>query len=398
MGVKIKGPDLKTIEKVGLKIESLLKEVPGVKSEAVLADRIVGKPYLEIHLNREKMARFGMTVERVQSIIEMALGGMTITRTVEGRERYPVRIRYQRERRDNIESLGNILVSSPNGAQLPLREIAQIKYTRGPMVIKSEDTFLIGYVLFDKQKGFAETDVVETAQKYLKQKIASGELKIPSGVSYSFAGNYENQVRSQKTLRIVLPIAMAIIFIILYLQFKSFLTTGIIFTGILVAWSGGFLLLWAYSQEWFLNIQLGAINVRELLQIRPTNLSVAVWVGFLALFGIATDDGVVMCTYLDQIFNREKPANKEAIRKSVRQAARRRIRPCLMTSATTLLALLPIFTSTGRGSDIMVPMAIPSFGGMLVVLISVFVVPTLYSLAQEQKLRHRKTKGVPAMQ
>ena len=383
MGVKVKGPDLETIEEVGLQIEKFLKEVPSVEASAVLADRIVGKPYLEIDINREASARYGVHIRKVQDVIEVAIGGRRITTTVEGRERYPVRVRYQRELRDQIEQLGRILVPAADGSQIPIDQLAEIRYLRGPQVIKSEDTFLVGYVIFDKKPGYAEVDVVEDCQRYLVQKQKTGEFDLPSGVSYKFAGSYENQIRAQKRLSVILPLALLIIFLILYFQFKSVLTTLIVFSGIFVAWSGGFQMIWLYSQDWFLNFSVFGVDMRELFQVHPFNLSVAVWVGFLALFGIATDDGVILSTYLNQRFAADKPSTIAGIRQATVEAGKRRIRPCLMTVATTILALIPVLTSTGRGADIMVPMAIPSFGGMTVVLITVFVVPTLYCLVKE---------------
>ncbi|MFT4588932.1 MAG: Cu(I)/Ag(I) efflux system membrane protein CusA/SilA [Limisphaerales bacterium] len=393
MGVKIKGPDLATIERVGLQMESFLKEVPSIKASAVIADRIVGKPYLEIDIDRNSIARYGIKLAQVQEVIEVAIGGKRVTTTVEGRERYPVRVRYQRELRDSAESLERILVPSPTGAQIPLSQLATINYLRGPQVIKSEDTFLIGYVLFDMEPGFAEVDVVETADAFLKARIASGEFDLPNGVSYTFAGAYENQVRSEKQLMIVLPLALFAIFIILYLQFKSAANTMLIFTGIAVAWAGGFILLWLYGLPGFLDINVFGANLRELFQVRPFNLSVAVWVGFLALFGIASDDGVIMTTFLNQSFANKTPKTIGEIRDAVIAAGLRRVRPCLMTSATTILALVPVLTSTGRGSDIMVPMAIPTFGGMAIVTISMFVVPVLFCATKEFALRTRLAPG-----
>ncbi|WP_269522525.1 efflux RND transporter permease subunit [Coraliomargarita parva] len=378
MGLKVYGPDLETLEKVALEVEGLLKQVPSIKSEAVLADRIVGKPYLEIKIDRDAIARYGVKIKMVQDVIEVAIGGKPITQTVEGRERYPVRVRYMRELRDTIESIENILVAAPDGTQIPLKELASIQYVRGPQVIKSEDTFLVGYVIFDKREGHAEVEVVEQAQKFLQSKIDSGELVIPSGVSYKFTGSYENQVRAEKKLRIVLPIALFAIWLILYFQFKRISTTLIVFSGIAFAWSGGFILLWLYGQPWFMDFSLFGHNLRELFQMGTINLSVAVWVGFLALFGIATDNGVIVCTYLQQIFGEKNPKTLEEIRAATVEAGDRRVRPAMMTSATTILALLPVLTSVGRGSDIMVPMAIPSFGGMLLAIITIFVVPVLY--------------------
>ncbi len=395
MGVKVKGPDLETLDRVGLQIERLLKEVPSIEPAAVIADRIVGKPYLEIDIDRDAAARYGLTVRRIQDVIEIAIGGRVITNTVEGRERYPVRVRYARELRDSIEELGRILVPAAGDVQIPLGQLSEIRYVRGPQAIKSEDTFLVGYVLFDKKAGHAEVDVVMDAQRYLQDKIDAGELEIPAGVSYAFAGSYENQVRSEKRLMIVLPLALFLIFLVLYFQFKSVLTTGMVFAGIFVAWSGGFLLIWLYGQPWFLDVSLFGVDLRDLFQIGPVNLSVAIWVGFIALFGIASDDGVVMATYLDQRFAERRPRTVPDIRRATVEAASRRIRPALMTSATTILALLPVFTSTGRGSDIMVPMAIPSFGGMLVALLTVFTVPVLYCAVGEMKLRRLRGDDLP---
>ncbi len=392
MGVKVKGPDLATIEKVGLQLERFLKEVPSVEPATVIADRIVGKPYLEIHIDRDAIARYGMSIRRVQDVIEVAIGGKTISTTVEGRERYPVRVRYLRELRDSLESLSRILVPAPDGTQIPLEELVEMRYVRGPQMIKSEDTFLVGYVVFDKKPGYAEVEVVEQAQAYLKEKMASRELEVPAGVSYTFAGNYENQIRAQKKLSVVLPLALLTIFMILYLQFRSVVTMFFVFSGVFLAWAGGFLMLWLYAQPWFVDFSVFGMSMRELFSIHPTNLSVAVWVGFLALFGIATDDGVLVATYLNDSFRERKPATVDEVRRAVLEGAKRRLRPALMTSATTILALLPVLTSSGRGADIMIPMAIPSFGGMLLALITVQTVPVLYCAREELRLRRQASR------
>ncbi|TDI73754.1 MAG: efflux RND transporter permease subunit [Bacteroidetes bacterium] len=386
MGIKVKGQDLKQIEAFGIQLENLLKQVEGVKVEAVIADRIVGKPYLLIDIDREKIARYGISIENVQNVLQVAIGGMVLTQTVEGRERYGIRVRYPRELRANPTDLENIYVPVVNGSPVPLSELATIRYEQGPQVIKSEDTFLVGYVLFDKLDGFAEVSVVENAQALIQQKIDQGELIVPKGINYKFTGTYENQLRAEKTLSVVVPLSLIIIFLILYFQFRSVSTSLMVFTGIAVAFAGGFIMIWLYGQEWFLNFGFFGENLRDLFQMHPINLSVAVWVGFIALFGISTDNGVVMATYLDQTFDRNKPVSTNAIRASVIEAGEKRIRPCLMTTATTILALLPILTSTGRGSDIMIPMAIPSFGGMLIALVALFVVPVLYSWKKELKV------------
>ncbi|WP_242118694.1 efflux RND transporter permease subunit [Aestuariivivens sediminicola] len=387
MGIKVKGQDLEQIEAFGIQLERILKQVEGVKQEAVFADRIVGKPYLLIDVDREKLARYGATIDDVQNVLKVAVGGMVLTQTIEGRERYGVRVRYPRALRGHPTDIEKIYVPVQDGTQVPLKELVNIRYEQGPQVIKSEDTFLVGYVLFDKLDGFAEVNVVENAQELIRRKMDSGDLIVPKGVNYEFTGTYENHLRAEATLSVVVPLALFIIFMILYFQFRSVSTSFMVFTGIAVAFAGGFVLIWLYGQDWFLNFHVFGENLRDLFQMHTVNLSVAVWVGFIALFGIATDDGVVMATYLTQTFERNKPKRMEDIRSSVIEAGEKRIRPCLMTTATTILALLPVLTSTGRGSDIMIPMAIPSFGGMLIALITLFVVPVLYSWKHEFQLK-----------
>ena len=379
MGVKVYGPDLPTIEQVGLRLEELLQEVPGIQASSVFADRVVGKPYLEIDLDRRALARYGLSVQDMQMFLSVAVGGNKQTTTVEGRERYAVRVRYAREFRDNPEDIKNILIPTPTEAQVPLGELADLQYVRGPQSIKSENTFLVSYVIFDKEDGYAEVDVVEQAQRYLNDKIASGEFAVPPGVSYQFAGNYESQIRATKTLSIVIPISLLAILLILYFQFNDLSTTLMVFSGVFVAFAGGFILLWLYGQEWFLNFNVFGESMRDLFQVHTINLSVAVWVGFIALFGVATDDGVIMGTYLKQVFAREKPKDIAEIRKAVLHAGQQRVRPAMMTASTTIIALMPVLTSTGKGADIMVPMAIPTFGGMLIQVMTMFVVPVLYS-------------------
>ncbi len=391
MGIKVYGPDLETIESFGLELEQLLKQVPSVQQAAVFADRVVGKPYLEIEIDREKIARYGLRIADVQEVIEVAIGGMPLSMTVEGRERYPIRVRYLRELRDQPETLGDILVPTPMGAQVPLRELSTLEYRRGPQMIKSEDTFLVSYVLFDKKPGNAEVSVVRDAQRVIQDAIDSGSLAVPAGLSFEFSGTYKNQVRAAKRLSVVLPLSLTVIFLLLYFQFRKVSVTFMVFTGVFVAWGGGFMMLWLYAQPWFLDAHILGNNLRELFQIEPYNLSVAVWVGFLALFGIATDDGVIMATRIEQSMAEEKPDSIEAIRAAVVKGGQLRIRAAVMTSATTILALLPVLTSTGRGSDIMVPMAIPSFGGMAVASMTWFVVPILYCWAQEWKFRNSRT-------
>ncbi len=387
MGIKVHGPTLEAIEEFGMGLERVLKEVPSIRGETVFADRVVGKPYLEIDIDREAIGRFGLTIVDVQDVLQIALGGMTLSRTVEGRERYSIRVRYMREDRDSLEALQRVLVSTKSGAQIPLSQLAQIRYVRGPQVIKSEDTFLTSYVLFDKVADVAELGAVEQAQQVIAERVKSGALVVPPGVSFEFAGSYENQIRSEKRLGVLVPIALAFVFILLYLQFHRVVVTAIIYSGVAVAVAGGFLLLWLYGQPWFMDFQLFGTDMRELFQVGTINMSVAVWIGFIALVGIATDDGVVISTYLQQRFKAEPPKTIEEVRMRTLEAGSRRVRPCLMTTATTILALLPVITSQGRGSDIMLPMALPSIGGMMVELMTLFVVPMLFCAVEEWKFK-----------
>lgn len=393
MGLKIYGPDLETIEQSGKAIEQALKDVPSVIPSSVFYDRAVGAPYLEIKLNRDNMARYGVNVEDLQEILSAAVGGMILTKTVEGRERFPVRLRYARELRDNPEALSMLLVPTATGAQIPLKELADIEYARGAQMIQSENTFLVGYVIFDKKQGKAEVDVVKETTKVIEGKIQNGELKLTKGVSYKFAGNYEQQERATARLMIVVPLALLIVLLVLYFQFKTLTASLIHFSGVFVAFAGGFILLWLYGQDWFMNFSLAGANMRDLFQMHTINLSVAVWVGFIALFGVATDDGVLMGTYIHHVFLEKDPQTRHAIREAVVTAGLKRVRPAAMTTATTLIALLPVLTSTGKGADIMVPMAIPTFGGMLIQSMTMFVVPVFQCWWREGLLKKEETTG-----
>ncbi len=387
MGLKVYGPDLNSIEQAGLLFEKALKDVPSIKASAVFYDRAVGAPYLEIKLNREAMARYGMTVSNVQEILQVAVGGMTLSTSVEGRERFPIRVRYARELRDNPDDIKHILVPAMNGIQIPLGEIADIDYTRGAQMIRSENTFLVGYVIFDKIENKAEVDVVKEADIILKAKLSSGTIVLPAGVTYKFAGNYEHQVRATKRLAIVVPISLILIFLLLYFQFRTITASFIHFSGVFVAFSGGFIMLWLYGQDWFMNFSVAGLNLRDMFQMHTINLSVAVWVGFIALFGIATNDGVIMGTYIHQVFEDKKPETVYDVREAVVMAGMKRVRPAMMTTAVAVIALLPVLSSTGKGSDIMVPMAIPMFGGMVIQVMTVFVVPLFQAMWRENKLK-----------
>ncbi|MEM9984448.1 MAG: efflux RND transporter permease subunit, partial [Bacteroidota bacterium] len=386
MGIKIRGTDLPAMEAFGLRVGESLKKVEGVKAATVFAERIVGKPYLLLNIDREAIGRHGLSIADVQRHIQAAIGGMTMTTTVEGRERYAIRVRYPRELRDDPAALTRVLLPSSSLGQIPLGDLVSIGYEQGPQSIKSEDGFLVSYVLFDRAKGYSEVEVVKQAQAYLADQIRQGKLTVPAGISYRFAGNYEQQVRANGRLALVIPLALGLIFLILYLQFRSVITSLMVFSGVFIAFAGGFIMIGLYDQPWFLNFTLFGTHLRDLFQVASINLSVAVWVGFLALFGIATDDGVLVATFLKNSFREANPQSVREIQDAVVAAGRRRVRPAMMTTATTILALLPILTSTGRGAELMLPMAIPSLGGMALQTLTMFTVPVLYSLWQEWRL------------
>ena len=389
MGLKLRAPDLGTLDRMAVEIERHLRQAPGVRAETVNAERVAGKPYLEIDVDRAAAGRFGLNVAEVQETLAAAVGGVVATTAVEGRARHPVRVRYPREARGDVEDLERILAHGADGAAVPLGDVAEIRYVRGPDMIRGEDTFLTAYVTFGGQAGLAEVDVVEGARAHLDAAIARGELEVPPGVSWRFAGAYEHQQRAMATLRVVLPLSLGIIFLILYFQFKSVPTVLVLFSSIMVAWASGFFMLYLYGQEWFLDVAAFGVNLRELFHLHPVNLSVAVWVGFLALFGIAVDDGVVMHTYIEQRLAEDRPRTREDVRASIVEAGLRRIRPCLMTTATTFLALLPVLTSTGRGADLLLPMALPIVGGITLGVFDWFTVPVLAAWLEERRVAGR---------
>lgn len=362
MGVKVFGPDLKEIERIGLEMERVLRTVPGAVD--VVADRIIGKPYLECVIDREAAARYGVTVGDVNDVIEMAIGGVRTTTTVEGTARYPVRVRYPRELRDSVEALEKVLVPGASGAQVPITKVVKFRFEYGPSEIKSENTLKVGYVTLNTRDR-DEISVVEDADRLIKQKIAAGEVRIPAGYFYQWGGQFEAQVRATKRLSILLPAVLLTMVLLLYLGFGKAWIAALVLLDISISVSGGFLMLW-----WM-----------------DVNLSVAVWVGIIALLGVADDDAVVMLTYLEHKFKDGAPASVAEVRDRVVECGLKRIRPCLMTTATTLIGLVPIFLVMGRGSDVMQPMAIPSVGGMAVQLITIFVPPCLYCAVMEWKLR-----------
>ena len=372
MGVKIFGSDLKQIERLGLEIEQLLHQVPGAAD--IVADRIVGKPYLQFEIDRDRIARYGVNIRDVQDVIEIAIGGMNIMESVDGRERYPIRVRYLREFREDVPELEKALVPTSSGAQVPLAQLVSITSVLGPQEIKGERGLLVGYVTMNTRDR-DEVSVVEDAERLLQSAVRDGRLKLPPGYYWEWSGQFENQRRAMARMRLLIPACLLIMFVMLYLGFKRWWIAPIIYLGILVSASGGFIMLWLWG----------------------VNLSVAVWVGFLVLFGVVDDDGVVISTYLEGIFEGRHFNSVSEIREAVLQAGLKRIRPALMTISTTIFGLMPIFWATGRGSDIMQPMAIPSVGGMIVsVLITLWIPPCLFCAIEEWKWKRAQRGAIAA--
>jgi Cu(I)/Ag(I) efflux system membrane protein CusA/SilA len=376
MGVKVYGSDLKEIERVALQMEQLLKKVPGAVD--VVADRLVGKPYLEYEIDREAAARYGVSIRDIQDVIETAIGGERLTTTVEGRERYPIRVRYPRELRERFDDLEHILVPTSIGAHVPIAQVAKLTYSIGPQEIKSENGLLVGYVTLNTRDR-DEISVVEDAERLLQSErkqsdelVAAGRhadasLIVPPGYYWTWSGQFENQRRAMERLSLLVPLVLLSMIFSLYFSFGKWWLVFLVFLDIVISVSGGFLGLYLYG----------------------ANLSVAVWVGFIALIGVSDDDSVVMLTYLEDLFREKPPQSVDDVRNLVVEAGLKRIRPCLMTSVTTFLGLAPIFLFTGRGSDVMQPMAIPSVGGMSVALITLFVIPCCYCWAKENQIRRQ---------
>lgn len=364
MAIRIYGDDLETLAEASLAVAEQLKAIPYVKPGTVNPDIVLGKPYVEFDVDRQTAARFGMSTMMVNEIIETALGGMNLTRTVEGRERYPIRVRYQRNLRERIDELARLPVVTHSGEVVPLEMLTKMTTTWGPGSIQSEDARLVAHVSFSPSGTVGDLETVKFVEQALHEAQTSKELDLPPGYVLKAVGSFENQIEANKRLLWVVPLVILTNLFIIYLQFRHLPITLAVFSGIPVAFAGGMILV--------------AVN--------GIAVNTAVWVGFIALFGIAVDDGVVIATYLDQVFTRKKLATIEDIRDATVEAGLKRIRPCLMTTFTTVLALVPVLISTGRGADVAKVMAWPVFGGMVVALLTLFVVPVVFCGFKELKM------------
>lgn len=364
MAIRIFGDSLDGLAEASLAVADQLRRIPSVNAATVNPDIVLGKPYVEFSVDRETAARYGMSTSMVNQIIETALGGMNLTTTVEGRERYPIRVRYQRNLRERIDELARLPVVTHSGEVVPLELLAKMQTTWGPGVINSEDARLVAHVSFSPSGTFGDLETVETVEQALLDAQTSGALDLPAGYAVKAVGSFQNQIEANQRLMWVVPLVILTNLFIIYLQFRHLPVTLAVFSGIPVAFAGGMIML--------------AVNQIE--------MNTAVWVGFIALFGIAVDDGVVIATYLDQVFRRRRLATIEDIRSATVEAGLRRIRPCLMTTFTTVIALVPVLISTGRGADVARAMAWPVFGGMVVALLTLFVVPVVFCAFKEFKM------------
>lgn len=362
LGMKIQGPTLEGIQQVGARIQQVLSTIKETRS--IFAERVSQGFYINIAVNREEAARYGLTVADVQQAVESGIGGENIAENIEGRERYPINVRYNRDFRDNIDELRQVLIATPSGAQIPIGEVATISFSRGPAMIRDEDGALTGYVYIDlNTKNYG--GFVQSADKLLQQ-----ELVLPAGYSYKWSGEYEFELRAKKRLQLILPVVFFVIFLLLYMIFHSVTEAVVLIFPTIYALTGGLILQ----------------------RILGYNFSVAVWVGYIALFGIAVETGVVMVVYLHEALNRRLatgvPLCHEDIEAAVIEGAVQRLRPKLMTVCVVLASLIPILWETGVGSDVMKPIAAPIVGGMVTSTIHVLIlVPVFFALMKERALR-----------
>ena len=362
LGMKIQGPTLEGIQQVGAQIQQIVSRLPQVRS--VFSERVSQGFYVNIEVLREEASRYGLTVADVQQAVTSGIGGEMVTENIEGRERYPVNVRYSRNFRDNVDELRRVLIGTPSGAQIPIEEVARISFSRGPSMIRDEDGALTGYVYIDlNSRNYG--DFVKAANDMLKQK-----LHLPAGNTYKWAGEYEFELRAKERLQVILPVVFFVIFVLLYMVFHSLAESAVLIFPTLYALTGGLIL-------------------QKLLGY---NFSVAVWVGYIALFGIAVETGVVMVVYLHEALNRRlasgKPLKHEDIEQAVIEGAVQRLRPKLMTVCVVLASLVPILWESGIGSDVMKPIAAPLVGGMITSTIHVLIlVPVFFALMKERALR-----------
>jgi Cu(I)/Ag(I) efflux system membrane protein CusA/SilA len=371
VGMKLQGTNLWQIQQLGAQVQQILSGLPQVRS--VFAERVSQGFYINVEVNRPEAAKYGLTIADVQQAVESGIGGMNVAENVEGRSRYPINVRYQRDFRDNVGELSRVLIATPSGAQIPISEVAKISFSRGPAMIRDEDGQLTGYVYIDLNTsdygGF-----VDQASKMLRQK-----LQLPAGYTYQWSGEYEFQLRAKERMKIILPVVFFVIFLLLYLVFHNLTEAMVLIFPTFYAMTGGLILQWLLGY----------------------NFSVAVWVGYIALFGIAVETGVVMVVYLHESLDKrialDRPLTEVDIHEAAIEGAVHRLRPKLMTVCAVLASLIPILWASGIGSDVMKPIAAPMVGGMITSTIHVLIlVPVFFVLMKERALRRGSLRPEPA--
>jgi Cu(I)/Ag(I) efflux system membrane protein CusA/SilA len=357
MAVRIYGDSLEGLSAAALSTADRLKRHPLVNAQTVAPDIVLGKPYLEFDVDRAEAARYGMTTKMVNEIVSAGLGGVDAATTVEGRERYPVQVRFSRDVRESLSELPLVPVVTETGEVVPLQRLASVRTTWGPGMISSEDSRLVAHVMFSPAGLTGDLETVEAVMSDLSGARRSGELKFPEGnFELQSVGSFQSQLEANQRLMWIIPLVAGINFLLIYLEFRDLPVTLAVFTGLPVSFAGGMLMV-------------GLAGVQ---------LNTAVWIGFIATLGLAEDDGVVMATFIRQLLGRRKIDSVQQLRATVLEAGMKRIRPCMMTTATTLIALIPVLTATGRGAEVARAMAWPVLGGMLVEPFASFIVPVMY--------------------
>ncbi len=376
VGIKVAGANLAELERVASEIEVVVRQVPGTSS--VFAERVMGGNYIEFHINRDEIARYGLTVGAVQDVLEVALGGMPLTTTVEGLERYTVNLRYDRDFRENLEALREIIVPTPTGAQVPLGQLAKVEVVRAPMGIKSEGAVPNAWIYVDV-KNIDVGTYVKIAQRAVNEAVAKGAIKLPSGFNIFWSGQYEYMLRAQQRLMIVVPLTLIIIVLIIYLNTRSAIKTAIVLLAVPFSLVGAFWILYLLDY----------------------NLSVAVWVGIIALAGLDAETGVVMLLYLDLAYEQwvkdDKMRNVTDLRDAIYHGAVKRVRPKAMTACVIIAGLLPILWSHGAGADVMKRIATPMIGGVITsTVMELAVYPAIFFLWRSRRFKSFSTSAITA--
>jgi Cu(I)/Ag(I) efflux system membrane protein CusA/SilA len=362
VGMKLQGTNLEQIQQIGAQVQQVLSGLPQVRS--VFAERVSQGFYVNVEVNRAEAAKYGLTIGDVQQAVESGIGGMNVAQNIEGRQRYPINVRYQRDFRDSLPELSRVLIATPSGAQIPISEVATLSFSRGPTMIRDEGGQLVGYVYIDLNTNNYGS-FVNQASQLLRQK-----LHLPTGYTYQWSGEYEFQLRAKERMKIIVPIVFFVIFMLLYMVFHSVTEAMVLIFPTFYAMTGGLILQWLLGY----------------------NFSVAVWVGYIALFGIAVETGVVMVVYLHESLQKRIASGRLLTEADIHEAAIEgavhRLRPKLMTVSAVLASLVPILWASGIGSDVMKPIAAPMVGGMITSTIHVLIlVPVFFVLMKERELR-----------